>query len=110
MEKYNYNAVNIDVTDNRGTWAEDKPVSYIIAKMDTASNKLSLTVSAPKKVDTTKNPPLVKGDKTGMEVTVRKDGRYGFSWNLKTNELRLIGKKTVCKEFSACMDVLFAHI
>ena len=108
--KYNYTGVAVAVTDNRAKWEADKPVTGVIAQYDSVNNALSLIVPEVQKRDTTKNPALVSGEKTGMEVTVHKDGSYGFSWKLKAGELRLVGKAQTIKEFRQCMDVYFDKI
>lgn len=112
MEKktFQYNNVSVSVEDNKAKWEADKNVSGLIGRYDSKNNKLTLIVPETTKRDTTKNPALVKGEKTGMEVTVRKDGRYGFSWTLKQGELRLIGQREVEKEFKKCMTVLFEKL
>ena len=107
---FNYKDVTVQVTDARGKWAEGKPVGNVIALFNKVTNIMELTIPEVQKRDTTKNPALVRGDKSGMEVTVRKDGRYGFSWPLKQGELRLLGKQAVVQEFAQCMDVLFSKI
>jgi len=110
VKNYNYTGVAVAVSDNRAKWEADKAVTGVIAQYDSKTNSLNLIVPEVQKRDTTKNPALAKGEKTGMEVTVRKDGRYGFSWNLKVGELRLIGQREVEKEFKKCMTALFSKI
>ena len=107
---FQYNNVGVSVEDNRAKWEADKNVSGVIAHYDSKNNNLTLIVPEVQKRDTTKNPALARGEKTGMEVTVRKDGRYGFSWNLKQGELRLIGQREVEKEFKKCMTALFEQL